>query len=186
MYRSAQLYLEEKKTAEAEQNAQKLLDSHPDFEPYLVLELMGDINFKKEDKKFNEALDWYQKAEKVEPENAEIFIKQGKCLEKMKELDQAIERFSKAVELAPDNPVAHFRLGWAQFRKGVKEECIQHLQKALELKPDFVEVLIRLGDVLLRDEAKIAEAEQYVQKALELDPNSSEALVSLGRIREKQ
>ena len=85
--------------------------------PY-CLELEGDISFKKEENQFQIALDKYIEASKLDNENCELYIKQGKCYEKRREFDLATTAFSKAVEVNPLSPWAHFRLGWVNIRNG--------------------------------------------------------------------
>ena len=84
--------------------------------PALVLEVQGDIIFRKEDKKWQLALDMYQESSKIEPNNAEIFIKQGKCYEKLREFEKATEAFKQAIKIDDKNAHAHFRLGWVCIR----------------------------------------------------------------------
>lgn len=58
-----------------------------------MLEMMGDVIFRKEDKQFMDALELYLKASELNPHNFEIYIKQGKCYEKQREFDNATACF---------------------------------------------------------------------------------------------
>jgi tetratricopeptide (TPR) repeat protein len=52
-----------------------------------VLELQGDICFRKDDKQFEDALDYYKKSASLNPDNFEIYVKIGKCFEKQREFE---------------------------------------------------------------------------------------------------
>lgn len=63
-----------------------------------------------------DALEYYQRSAKINPDNFEIYLKQGKCYEKHREFEKAIEMFQKSVDLSPESPWTHFRLGWVCIR----------------------------------------------------------------------
>ena len=159
-----------------------------------MVERLGDICFKSEDKEFEAALGYYQRAEKLTPESYEIHLKEGKCFEKLREFKRAIEEYETAVELNKrQNALPLFRLAWAYIRSGEKQKGIDMLKEALEIEPDNVEVLTRLGESLLREQAPaegrrppLDEAEEYLQRALRIDPALSDALLALGRVFEKK
>jgi tetratricopeptide (TPR) repeat protein len=94
--------------------------------------------------------------------------------------------FVKAVELNPLSPWAHFRLGWVYIRNGEKNKGIDHLKKSLEYDPNNCDVLTKLGEVLMREQAGVQEAEEYLKRALAIDENMPDALVALGRVLEKK
>lgn len=96
--------------------------------PAFVLELQGDICFRKEEKHFLDALEYYQKSGNLNPDNFEIFLKQGKCYEKQRDFEKAIQLFQKAVDMNNESPWAHFRLGWVCIRNGLKNKGIEHLK----------------------------------------------------------
>ena len=84
------------------------------------------------------------------------------------------------------SPWAHFRLGWVCIRNGQKEKGIEHLKKSLDLDPNNCDVLTKLGEVLMREQNALNEAEEYLKRAIAIDENLPDALVALGRVHEKK
>jgi cytochrome c-type biogenesis protein CcmH/NrfG len=56
----------------------------------------------------------------------------------------------------------------------------------LEFDPNNCDVLTKLGEVLMREDGGLEEAESYLKRALAVDENMPDALVALGRVFEKK
>jgi tetratricopeptide (TPR) repeat protein len=55
----------------------------------------------------------------------------------------------------------------------------------LKIEPNNVEVLVKLGEVLLRQKDTLEEAEAYLTRAIDINPLMSDGLITLGRVKEK-
>jgi len=91
--RQAQLYIEEKKFAEAEESMQKVSRIDPNFQKHLQLEVQGDFAMKKDEKDIDTALKFYKQSATIKPEYFEVYIKMGKCFEKDKDFENATKNF---------------------------------------------------------------------------------------------
>ena len=152
LYRLAVIQIGDKEWRNARENLEKCQRSNQAFREAEVVERLGDICFKSEEKEFETALGYYERAEKLTPESYEIHLKKGKCFEKLREFRKAIEQYETAVELNKrQNALPLFRLAWAYIRSGEKQKGIDMLKEALEIEPENVEVLTRLGESLLRE-----------------------------------
>jgi len=74
------------------------------------------------------------------------------------------------------------KLGWVFVRTKQYEEGVETLKIAIQIEPENSEVLTKIGEVLLRDDTKLDEAEGFLKKALALNPEQNDAIVALGRI----
>lgn len=116
-----------------------------------------------------------------------IYIKEGRCYEKLKDNFNAFESYKKAVKLDKNRTALPFYwLAWIYFRNGDKRLGIENLKKALNIEPDNTEVLVKLGEVLLWSKDTLNEAESYLIWAVNIDENCSDGLITLGRIKEKK
>lgn len=96
--------------------------------------------------KYTEALDAYNTALALSPENASIVFNTGAVLHQQKKYDQAIESFTKVIASAEGNELkekAYYNMGNSLFMQGVDRgdvnklaEAIESYKKALELNPD--------------------------------------------------
>ena len=114
-------------------------------------------------------------------------IKIGKCYEKTKQIDKAIEIYEKAVKIdkrKTANPL--FRLAWALIWIGEKKQGILKLKEANKIEPNNVDVLIKLGEMLLRNNETATEAEKYLQRAVDVDNKNAIAIIALGRCKERK
>lgn len=60
------------------------------------------------------------------------------------------------------------------------------MKESLKHDPNNVDVLTKLGEVLLREQNGMEEAEDYLKRAIAIDENLPDALVALGRVYEKK
>lgn len=98
---------------------------------------MGNV-FQME-KKYEESLEWYQKALKADtPEKDKILNSIGVALTRLGRLKEAIENLSAAIELSPGYVDAHNNLGEAFKRSGRIEDALASCDKAIALHPQFV------------------------------------------------
>jgi tetratricopeptide (TPR) repeat protein len=72
------------------------------------------------------------------------------------------------------------------IRNGQKNKGIDHLKQSLKLDPNNCDVLTKLGEVLMREQDALDEAEEYLKRAIAIDENMPDALVALGRVFEKK
>jgi len=122
---------------------------------------------------------------------ANIYIKKGKCYEKMKMIHKAIEMYHDSLEFDNANPLAYLRVGWAHVRVDQIYEGYNFLKKGLKCKKDSIEILVKLSEtILMMDDNKVKEkqenAQKYITACLSIEPDNLDALILLGRIKEKQ
>jgi Flp pilus assembly protein TadD len=81
----------------------------------------------------DEAIEHYQKALQIKPDNAEAHNNLGLVLAGHGRLDEAIAHYQRAVEIKPHFLEAHYNLGVALAGRGRIDEATAHYQKALVL-----------------------------------------------------
>ncbi|MEM2982780.1 MAG: tetratricopeptide repeat protein [Candidatus Bathyarchaeia archaeon] len=84
---------------------------------------------------FLKALQDYDKAIKLDPQNPVAYFWRGRTCLKMEQYDRAISDLKRAVELKPDYPEAYDNLGWLCGKIGKYDDAISYLTRSIELKP---------------------------------------------------
>lgn len=88
------------------------------------------------------ALDYYDRALAIDPEDPELVLDRGTLLLDMGRVDEARAAFARVIELDPDNARAQLLAGMAAYREGDHAAATPYLDRAGELDPS------------LRDEAR--------------------------------
>ena len=140
--------------------------------------------------KYDEAIQAYDRAIEIDPEDAETWGNKGDALYNQGKYDEAILALDRVIELDPEYSMAWNNKGYAFVLQGKYEEAIQALDKAIELDPNNANAWDSKGEALRR-QGKYEEAIQALNKAIELDPNNADAwdnkgnaLKALGRTNE--
>jgi tetratricopeptide (TPR) repeat protein len=86
--------------------------------------------------KFAQAIDVYNEAIRLEPQNAILYIDIARAQVFAGRYDEALVNASNALLLNPDNATAYAVRAWALTRKGSLDEADQVIQEALRLDPN--------------------------------------------------
>lgn len=135
-------------------------------------------------KDFQKAWKFYEKAEKLLPEDPALKLISARLLiDVFGQYDTAIRRCKKVLEIARSDPPflhqAHATMGLAQLKTGQRQAAIEHLVSAME--NDFEGLMsasnidMKLVEALLRKKLAIPECFAYLQKALEFAKATEEA-----------
>lgn len=87
-------------------------------------------------KKYKEALRYYDAALQDEPDNTDALYLKGGLLVQVKKYDLAKPALLKCISLKEDAGPAHHNLGYAYLEEGAFEKAEEHLDRAHELNPD--------------------------------------------------
>jgi len=158
----------------------------------------GQASYKNES--FTDALEAFEKATQIDPQNSEAWVGLGKALdlvaatsysqkEQTKAYDEALSSYDKAIETAKSDhelSMAWEGRGMGLDLLGRKDEAIEAYNKAVELDSKNADAWIGKGVVLL-NQAFITnnislnlEGEKAVDKALEIDPQDPWAWANKG------
>lgn len=88
------------------------------------------------EKKFKEAMRYYDAALKAEPENTDALYLKGGLLVQLKEFALAKPVLEKCISIKEDTAPAHHNLGCAYLEEGEFEAAEKHLSRAHELNPE--------------------------------------------------
>jgi protein O-mannosyl-transferase len=80
----------------------------------------------------------------------------------------------------PDAFLAHTNLANLLLADGHRDEALDHLHAALHIDPDFPEAHLTLGNVLVDEPGRLADAIREYETAARLAPNSDRAHTNLG------
>jgi tetratricopeptide (TPR) repeat protein len=201
--------MREKQWKEALEYVKKWQVLEPDYRKGRMYEAMADIHFNLDNQKWeyiqeltDKAIAKYQE-ELYEAEDdrktrdclkksiGNVYIKKGKCYEKMKIIEKAIEMYHECLEFDSENPLAYLRVGWAHVRRNKIYEGYNYLKKGLKYKPDSVEIYFKLSETsLMMEDIHTKERQEsalkFINAWLKLEPDNLEAMILLGRIKEKQ
>jgi len=127
----------------------------------------------------SQAVDAYQKAVALYPQDAEIHKNLGATFQELGRLDEAEVSYSQAVALKPGYAEAHSNLGDTLQEQGRLEEAEVSYTQAIALKPNYAESHNNLG-ATLQKLCRLEEAEASYTQAILLNPALAEAYNNLG------
>ena len=171
----ARIYLIERNYNKALEYINKSIAVVPNYpNSYLI---KGDAYVKLN--KIPEAIDTYNEAGKLDPQNAKIWSKLGLIYYNTKRYDEAIPAYKKVVIYDPSKTSAYVNLGAIYNIKENYEESVKFLSKATDLDPRNDVAWYRLA-VAYNKINESAKAKDAASSALNIKPDWGAALLELG------
>ncbi|HEX7777311.1 MAG TPA: sulfotransferase [Parvibaculum sp.] len=128
----------------------------------------------REQGKFDEARNAYDRALKLDPAYADAYLERGIMKKYNYEYQSALDDFAKAIELRPDYALAYARSSEVKMDMGLFREALVFCNQALERIPQppvsIFSLMANLHDRL----SELDKAREYAEKALALDPLNPE------------
>ena len=88
-------------------------------------------------RRFNEAIDAYQKGLELDPKNVNARVDMGTCYRGIGKFDNAVEEYRKAIRIDPNFPTSHRNLAVVLATDlHQNQEAVKEIQKYLELAPN--------------------------------------------------
>jgi predicted O-linked N-acetylglucosamine transferase (SPINDLY family) len=166
---------------EAEKLYRQIISQNPDHGP--ALHMLGVLA--KQAGNADAAVDLIQRAIKVLPPSAEMYVNLGGALLSQKNADAAIGAFSKAVQLGPELPEGHCGLGAAYLDNRQFDRAISACNRAIAIKPAYSDAHNFLGTAM-RAKGQLDAAIAAFSTAVQFAPNFDVAFQNLGSaLREK-
>ena len=100
-----------------------------------ALALLGNSHFGAQ--RYAEAIQVYEKAEKIDPEFSQIYNQLGYSYRFLGRYDDAEKAFVQYTKVLPDDPNPWDSLAELQLKRGRFDEAIANYRKALSVRPDF-------------------------------------------------
>ncbi len=129
--------------------------------------------------KYDESLEAYDEAIRLDPDDAKAYFYKGFALGKLENYEESIECFDKAIELDPDDAKAYGNKGSLLVILEKLDEAIECFDKAIELDPDDAKAYYYIGFALGKLE-NYEESIEYFDKAIELDRDDAKAYYYIG------
>jgi tetratricopeptide (TPR) repeat protein len=92
------------------------------------------------------ALEYYEQAELLDPENLSIQLSIGNCLLELNRFEEALKCYFKVEYLSPGNKNVWRPIGWCSFLTGKTEKAEDYFSKLIEDKPTKYD-LMNMGHV---------------------------------------
>lgn len=127
------------------------------------------------------ALASYRAAEKLLPEDEDVFYNLGIALTRAGQTNEAIAAYETALKLFPDYAEAHNNLGNLLLRAGRVDEAVAHFRAAIAALPDYATAHNNLGNAL-RLAGRTNEALEHFARAVALNTNYWEARFNLATL----
>ncbi|MEQ8223746.1 MAG: tetratricopeptide repeat protein [Candidatus Eremiobacterota bacterium] len=90
------------------------------------------------ERKFREAITYYDAMLKLHPKDSELLIYKGAALSAINHYSEALTCYDKALELNPDSGKTWHYRGLALMQLNKTDEGIKSLQKAIEIDPSYM------------------------------------------------
>jgi tetratricopeptide (TPR) repeat protein len=141
-------------------------------------------------KRYQDAVNVFDKAVQLKPDKAELWTALGKALVDLDRRAEALLSFQHALTLKPDLWDAAHESGTLLNQMGRREEALAHFMLCAELKPnhaaDDATTFNNIGNTL-QSLGRSAEALQWLDRALQRRPDFVQALsnkaIALGQLR---
>ena len=132
------------------------------------LRLLNLICFKKKD--FSSALDFINKAIKINPNFAEAYNERGNVLNELKQSQLAIKSYDQAIKLNPKYADAYYNKGLVLHELKRIESAIENYDQAIKINPNHVYSHNNKGYALQKLKKIEASIESFYN-VLKIDPN---------------
>ncbi|NIA06705.1 MAG: tetratricopeptide repeat protein [Actinobacteria bacterium] len=174
-YRLAAIELRQSRFTQAIEHYQELHTNDPGS--VFVLMSLGCLYLQTEQPSL--ALDMFQRALLIEPDNWQASDELADALEKAQLYDEAIEHVAAKISEQPEFADLYLRLAGLYAKAGQDQLAVQHFHKALRIHPNFLEAMVRLGAHHLRMK-RFLEAAKCFTHAVHINDNLLLAYVGLG------
>lgn len=114
-----------------------------------IIELMNKAFREAEEKRYDKAIEAYQKVVNLNPKNEIVYYNMGIVYDKKENYDKAIEAYKKAIEINPKDDDSYNYMGRAYHEKGDYEKAKEAYQKAIEINPNNNDSYNNLFEVFL-------------------------------------
>ncbi|HEU5198190.1 MAG TPA: CHAT domain-containing protein [Ktedonobacterales bacterium] len=142
--------------------------------------------------RYSEALDAYEQATRLAPNDARPYKGKGDALWWLKRYEASLAAYEQAIHLDPNFGRAYYGMGLALSRLGQQAETLAAFQRATELDPTYPNAHLNKGDMLFRFN-RYEEALTAYERTIQLNPKNayaykgkSAALTALGRTAEAE
>ena len=132
-----------------------------------------------ESERYEESLDYLEKALELEPENFTFLVLNGKVLRENDQLDETIEVYLKAIEINSEDANAYYNLGNTYHEKELLDQAIEYYLKAIEINSEDADAYYNLGAAYYEKEL-LDQAIEYSLKAIEINSEDADAYYNLG------
>ena len=132
------------------------------------LRLLNFIHFKNKD--FSTALDFINKAIKINPNFAEAYNEQGNALNELKKLEEAIKSYNNAININPEYADAYYNKGLVFHELKKLESAVQNYDKAIKINPKHIMSHNNKGFALQQLKKVDASLKSY-NEAYKINPN---------------
>lgn len=140
----ASLYKQQGNYNEAIQAYEKITALEPSAEAFNNL---GNLFF--EEGILSKAIDAFERALSISPENAMILNNFGNALAGKGKFDQALESYDNALSIDPNHADAYNNIGNVYKFQGKLDEAARCFRSAISIRPDFAEAHVNLSFALL-------------------------------------
>ncbi len=130
-------------------------------------------------KRYEEALEAYNRAIQLAPNDALAYHNKGYALDDLKRYEEALEAYTRAIELDPNDAVTYYNKGYTLRNLKRYEEALEAYTRALELDPNDAVTYYHKGTAL-RNLKRSKEALDAYARAIELDPTYARAYTGKG------
>ncbi len=160
---------------EAEHLYRKILAQNPKNAE--ALHLLGVIEAQR--KNFAAGVEIFDRAIKIQPNNAAFLSSRGNALRGLGQLNEALAAYDSALAIKPDYAEALNNRGVVLQGLRRPDEAIASLNQALAIKPDYAEAFSNRGN-LLQELGRLDEALASYDRALAINPNYAEVHYNRG------
>lgn len=130
--------------------------------------------------KHNEAIEQFQKALQLDPQQASIIGHIAESYRKLGKLNEALEFYNKAIAINPKEAVLYTNLGVVLGSLGKSAESQEAFKKAAALNPaGSAQIQFNLG-ITLANSGRMEEAAAAFRQAIAVDTEFAEAYYQLG------
>jgi serine/threonine-protein kinase len=134
------LYADEQFEAAFEAYKEKLKE-----DPSNYATVLGMADSKHKLGQLEQAVEMYDRAEKLNANDAELYYNRGIAYVFLEEFGKAIKDFNQSEKLRPDHAQLFYYRGYAQAALSRYRNAIEDYSRALELKPDYAEAYYNRG-----------------------------------------
>ncbi len=140
-------------------------------------------NTLKIEKRYEEALPFYEHALELKPRDFKTLVNMGNCQQSAGLLEAAERTQRRAIALHPEVAVAHLNLAITLFFANRAADAIPSLRRCVELEPDTMDHRCLLASTLINRGVRLPEARNQLELVLRRNPADVRAQLIMERLQ---